>query len=337
MAKIQHFLPQVLLRGFASRTKRKQGRTQFFVWVFPRGAAEYEANVKNIGAEGFFYQPEETGGIEQRLSEQETRCGLMLERFRRGEPVAHDDVPLICEFVASLVVRTRNLRDGLAEMAKFAGDSVARVWEDPDNEAAVRRQVRQWADEPSHRRRLERLSPERREQILREVENEFLAKFAREVRQGMAGLDLGQLATNAQRRALSAHVAPEQRVKVLTELKWHVSEAQPHAYSLADVGPVGTFTDESGIQPLIKHVSVPCGVYLPISHSRLLVGVGADGAGVPDADALNRAAAELSRDFFVASRRSDAERELHGTLGRRASAISAEEMDRIQERGLRGS
>lgn len=336
MAKIQHFLPQLLLRGFASRTKRKQGRTQFFVRVFPREAAEYEANVKNIGAEGFFYQPEETGGIEERLSKQETRCSLMLERFRRGEPVAHDDVPLICEFVATLIVRTRHLRDGLAAVSQMVGDSIARAWEDPQNETALRRQVRQWADEPDNRKFLAQLPPHKRAQALKKLEGLFLDQFPRFVRQKTAGLNFGQLATNAQRRTLAANLAPEQRVKTLAKLQWSVCEAQPHTYILADVGPVGVFPGESAIELLIKHVSVPRAVYLPISHSRLLVGSGEDDAGVPDEDALNWAAAELSRECFVASRSSDAERRLHGTLGRRANPLSAEEMDRMQEKGLRG-
>lgn len=336
MAKIQHFLPQVLLRGFASRTKRKQGKTQFFVWAFPQAAAPYETNAKNIGAEGFFYQPEETGGIEQRLEKHETRCGLMLERLRQGAPVGQDDAPLICEFVASLVVRTRNLRDGLAEMAKVAGESVARVWANPDNRDAVRRQVREWANAPAHRIHLERLSPKMREQKLRELEDEFISQFPSHVREKMVGLDLDQLATGAQRRALTANVAPEQRVKLLSELTWSVSAAPRHTYVLGDIGPVGSFDEEPAVEPLIKHVSVPRGVYLPISDSRLLIGVRPDTAAVPEGDVLNRAAVELSRDFFVASRCSDVEQQFHRLLGGRASVVSAEQMDRIQEAGLRG-
>jgi len=112
--KKQHFIPQSLLRGFATET-RKGHR----LWVHHRKRGVFEANVQDVAASRFFYSALRTEGapetLDDRITAYESRLAEHL-RMLRASPegtVADDDVAR--EVVAHLAFRTEATRDLVSE------------------------------------------------------------------------------------------------------------------------------------------------------------------------------------------------------------------------------
>lgn len=112
----QHFLPQLLLSGFASSTGKKQA------WRFPRNGRPAQTNIRNIAAERDFHG---RSGIEEKLAGDEgPQAGLLAElRAGRIPPGREDDC---ADFVSQMVVRTKNLREVLVRFHEDALESTNR-------------------------------------------------------------------------------------------------------------------------------------------------------------------------------------------------------------------
>lgn len=110
----QHFIPQSLLRGFATET-RKGHR----LWVHHRERGVFEANAQDIAASRFFYSELRTKGapetLDDRITAYESRLAEHLRMLRAAPEgmVADDDVAR--EVVAHLALRTEAARDLVGE------------------------------------------------------------------------------------------------------------------------------------------------------------------------------------------------------------------------------
>jgi hypothetical protein len=93
-ARGQHHVPQFLLRGFRSRTKRDQS----YSYLFRRGAAPHETNVKNIGKRRDFYGNPAHSNLEEAFSERESSYAALVSRILLEEPVPSDkpQIAIIC-------------------------------------------------------------------------------------------------------------------------------------------------------------------------------------------------------------------------------------------------
>jgi hypothetical protein len=96
---------------------------------------------------------------------------------------------------------------------------------------------------------------------------------------------------------------------------------------LGDVGPVA-LTEAGGFELGLTPPEKMAALLLPVSPHQLVV---AGGVSVPfEVSALNRATAELSRDFFVASERTPLEDQLQELIGSRAELLTDEELARLE-------
>ena len=100
VAKNQHYLPQFLLREFASR--RSGGEA--YIHVFRKGVRSFESSVRNVGAEGYFYSKERANEVEQALSRHEEDHAQLLRRLPADGDVPNADQPNCAAFVAQLLV-----------------------------------------------------------------------------------------------------------------------------------------------------------------------------------------------------------------------------------------
>lgn len=109
-----HYLPQFLLRGFASRSKGND----FYAWVFRAGdVPPFEANLKNLAQQRDFHGNPKDSPLENIISSHENKFAPVIEQLRLGI-VEEAALPTIREFVAHLMIRTKNIRAGFAEAAQ---------------------------------------------------------------------------------------------------------------------------------------------------------------------------------------------------------------------------
>jgi len=97
---------------------------------------------------------------------------------------------------------------------------------------------------------------------------------------------------------------------------------------------VATFEGSENFQAPIKGGINLEAIFLPISSDRLLIGMKNKGFDKFDPDALNTASAELSRDFFIASRNTDKERGYLSNLGKRSALFNKEKMEQLVQESL---
>jgi Protein of unknown function (DUF4238) len=103
----QHFLPRFLMAGFASRSRGHK----VYCYVFRLGRAPFETNVENIRGERYFYA--RTGDI---LQERDNQDAKLLAAIREKRVIPSGSEHTLAEFAASLVARTKNVRQRVIEL-----------------------------------------------------------------------------------------------------------------------------------------------------------------------------------------------------------------------------
>jgi hypothetical protein len=305
-AKNQHYLPQFLLRQFASRVEGDQA----YVHAFRRGTDPHETNTRNVGSEGYFYSRERSTEVERRIGDHEQDHARLVARLNDSGVVSPDDSPRCASLVAQLMVRTRHMREGITE--------------------ALVEGVRETLGLALNSRELERQALEMVKAELKKLPPRLRPNPAALAAVGLAALrgevarmppptnavEVRESARQTQTKALEDGAAP--RAASLASVKWrvHVSTGGEKLV-LSDVGPIG-FDASGGLKPGYAFQSDrDQGVMLPLSPRTALVGNGARGLAdtVLDSMNLNRVSACLSRDFFVSSECGDAERRLQSLIG----------------------
>ena len=127
MNKRNHYVPQLLLRRFASRGTKKGD----CVWVFRKEEPPFETETKNAGVESFFYG-DPSSGVEGSLSTVETKWAQLLEWLDSGAHPAARAAEL-WRLAWVLGMRTRAIRTELTAtvqnlLARFAStDDTRRI------------------------------------------------------------------------------------------------------------------------------------------------------------------------------------------------------------------
>lgn len=334
----QHHLPQFLLKGFASRSRKKE----VFTWLFRKDGAINEANVKGIAKGRDFYGKPEESDIEQRLSEMEDRFARLVRRLRDGEGL--NEKLLLCQFVASTQIRTANVRSGVAEATESFMEGFGEALTTPEYQAVLAQHafdgaMKQIAD-GSLDGVLNLIPAEKREQVLVELVpgmKQYLktviggarAEFERHV----PSLTDPKTFKDSQNRLLSKNLPPEPRVEHLMQLDWSVIPCEDELLILGDVGVVaGSATGE--LMHILRHDPDLDAIYLPIASNRLLVGC-REGVTMTSVAALNAASAELSREFFISARK-DLPTDLQGQIGRKATLLPDNEIKVIMRQSFDG-
>jgi hypothetical protein len=117
MVKLQHYVPQSYLKQFACE-KGKNAK----IWCFDKVRRNtFKTNVRNVGGERYFYhaQQETEQPLEETFGELESRFVPARDRLMQMpdlSALSPDDQTIIALFVASLLVRTSEHRQQVADM-----------------------------------------------------------------------------------------------------------------------------------------------------------------------------------------------------------------------------
>lgn len=117
----QHYIPQFLLRRFASRVDAKSGAT--FVFQTRKESAPKEVSVRDAAVASQFYG-NSANGVEDALGKAEDQFGTVLRQLDAGASV-DNYVEAIGNFIWLHTVRTRALRESMATAFKLLFDRIA--------------------------------------------------------------------------------------------------------------------------------------------------------------------------------------------------------------------
>ncbi len=131
-AKIQHYVPSFLLKGF---TAGKKGRLH----VFDKATGkQFQTKPHNVAAEKGFYDVKFPGGvatIEPFLGSLEGRASKLVREIRHHRTLAtfsEDDLVLLAAFVVVQFLRTKQFREQFADLDLKIAKSLRRRGIDPD-------------------------------------------------------------------------------------------------------------------------------------------------------------------------------------------------------------
>ena len=130
IAKIQHYVPQFLLKQFANGKKPQ-------VWVFDKTTGKiFKTHVKNVASENGFYNFRFKGNeltIEPSLSDIETHASKIIKDVVRKKSISDlsdDDRLFLSHFFSLQFVRTKQHRQSFRDLSETLGDTLKKRGED---------------------------------------------------------------------------------------------------------------------------------------------------------------------------------------------------------------
>jgi hypothetical protein len=298
----QHFLPRFLMAGFASR---RQGR-KVYAYAFRVESPPFDTNIENVGGERYFYA--RTGDV---LQEGDDQAAKLLAVIRERRVIPPGSEPALAEFVASLVARTKNVRQRSIELLEAASNDIRRIVRQP-----------RWLEEFANPLIEAELSKQLGDHAPRWMRRKFRQEQRKRITQlpgyfdaVMNRVSFPTAARDAQTRALEKGLATG--MQPYMELCWAVSTWPGLVLILGDIGPVWQAEGSGGFSVPLFSINEGKGrLLLPISTDLLLVGSSPEVAlGAIDAELVNGASARLSLEFFISAQTTERERQYHVLLG----------------------
>lgn len=327
--RAHHFVPQLLLRGFASRQKGAGRKRQYFAWHYLKEVEPHEPNIKGIGQVRDFHGPPSDSQLEEQIAMLEGRFGSLVHELRTCRVLTAEQLPALLQFVAHLMIRTRNLREGTAAIGPVMIDGIEKLLGNAENRLTLLARLRpgiqeRLAEDPVFRFAAGALGVpddalmEFAMSKLSEAPIEtFISVAAGQMR---AVTDFPGIARGAQLKALASEESILARTEQLGALKWTLYEYAPQSLILGDAVVLARKRDTPFDLPLLVQPDY-FEVAVPIAHDLLVVG-GASDSVQPDLEAINETSAAISREWFVASRRTPIEEDLQRrVLGTRCAYL----------------
>lgn len=315
----QHFIPQSLLKGFATTSTGKKAQ----VVVYRFGGIDFVAATDGIGAERHFYSELDVGGNEEtlddKITDHETSISEILDALRSADDRQVVDSRDAAALVTHLVIRNDHFR----KIAKQAGGSLFSGFQsamaDRDSAASL---LGLDGDKPNDlfRKKMDEVWLEQGATLQamglsRDTLTAFAFNFAK---QNFAQFHAQMLAP--MERAFSdvsgriTEIAADSQIKALgqslTPEKW-LEKLEPYRWTIQDVGFDCLLPDCVAICFDTEGRSFPVGfaddearecIVMPITSRRVLVGT-ANENRVPET--LNFSLARCCWDFFVAAEKSE--------------------------------
>lgn len=358
--KNQHFIPQFLQRGFANcsmtnkssiskgfdKSVKSSKKKEAQVWVFDKGKKPYQTNIRNKGAERFFYGSEDSL-VDKMITDVEAKYAVVANQLREITSSSALDNPLIAELVVHLFVRTKHFRTSVERLGKIGLDLIQGFFQDPldfenflfshfqQNPNILQQEFNQILSEYTpDQQRIIKIEIQRNPSLLDNLLRNSIAEMNSIHPILMDSFesvkhDVQDMSKNAHIQSLSESIAPKKRVEKLRNLSWFLNVQAPGSYILSDSGAIYC-TSNAQYKPLISADEDIQDVFLPISSQHLLIGSIDPIIKEPDIEAINQLSAAISKDFFIASQNTQREVTYAQQIDTKCSLISEEELAIIE-------
>lgn len=326
--RLHHILPRFLLEGFASWKRKTEART----WVIPKSRSAYEANIRKVSIEQYFYG-RGSGSAEDLLAQLEDRAAPVIVRLRTGARVSVSDYAVLSEFVSTLIVRTRHLRDEVQNALTRVGNEFADGLDSDSAKALVVDYLRNNPDALSAQVRqalglAEGTSlPNGLLEQLRAhldatpgsalINPAYIAGVRHGLKHALGSIDAGE----HQIRALRLSLEDTSATGRFANFAWSVVRGADRLV-LSDTGPIAQDSEGALHSPLTLGPRCSA-VLLPLSPTTLLVAHSGAVPALPEWAAIVRKTAELSSEYCVAASRDEDQRHLASLIGAQSQLLSA--------------
>lgn len=317
--KLHHIIPQFLLKGFVSPLHRNKK----YVWVFRWDEEPFFTNIKNVGAEHYFYKHDDMEA-DSAITKVEPRFSNLLDKIRRGEKDALTS-PDLPEMIAHFEMRSKHLRRFLSQTGSLVMSRLPSALSNKDelnrilNDATLINSpflkeitrvalARQKLPEEAIQRVLELIAsgPGLGDQFRR-----LRKSVPDNVWDYLAG---DEMRVEAEKAAQSGHVeamqhspVPQGRAYNYKRLTYSVMK-KPGGVILGDTIVLFRINSEARYKAMLEEGDVLNAVYLPIDDETVLVGAGQRESALPDD--FSEAVASCSLEYFFASENTETNRDL---------------------------
>jgi hypothetical protein len=304
----QHYIPQLLLRGFCTERDPENAK----VWVFRRQSAPFLTSTRNIGGERYFYADPDDSSVEADLAEREGVIAKAVAKIRSDRKIPDGYGAILAELAGQMVARTKSVREGLATAGETTMRDALEVALRPEElQRRVKRTVEaKLATQGVH------LPPDVLRRITRSAIPSFLAGIKEHggIERLIEGVDIAATAKNAQVQALSKNLAAVgDRFEAL---RWRLMTSKDFSFILGDAVPIALKRRKRGAKPGIMFSADHDLLVLPVSDSLAIVGGKGDFSPEElNLDRLNTSTAKLSAEFFVSRTNQPRDRALQQVLG----------------------
>jgi hypothetical protein len=311
-----HFIPQFLLRGFASHSIGEATYT----WVYRKDRPPFNPNIINIGVEGDFYTHENSSDVDDSITAIEGKLGYIVNELRRTESTDFVSNAEMAWLFAHLEIRTRHLRENfekitsevLNQSLRFVLDEVAfgefilRKFEanpsllygplaDEIRNAGVPENML-----PSAIELIRPRLPSLLKNILPSLVTQFSQAMLHASKQKPALLH--SAARTGQLRALREATAPDTKVARYSALRYQILKVTREPVPLGDSIVLARIDAPRQYTSFVTSDDQLISLYLPLSPSTILCGQSAD--FLSSADDLGAAITKCSLEYYVAHERS---------------------------------
>ena len=321
--KLQHIIPRFLLKGFVSPLRENKK----FVWVFRQDEEPIFTNIKNAGAENYFYKHDDMEA-DSAITEIEPRFSNLLDKIRRGEKNALTS-PDLSKMVAHFEMRTKHLRRFLSQAGNLImsrvlsalsnGDELLRILSDTTfmNSPFAKETVRVTLAR-------QKLPEEAAQRIKELIASGHLGDKFRRLQKSLPNnvwesLTGDEMRMEVEKAARSGHVeamqhspVPQGRAYNYKHLTYSVIK-RPGGVILGDTIVLFRINSETRYKAILEEGDVLNAVYLPIDNETVLVGAGQRESALPDD--FSEAVASCSLEYFVASENTETNRRLQRKIG----------------------
>jgi len=333
--KRQHFIPQFLQKGFASRMVRDEA----FIWVYRKGTQPFNTNINNVGVEGFFYSEDDDRELDESITDSEKYFSSLVANLRSGEPVVSLGAERLAQLLAHFEVRTKHIRQSflesgthlLDELLKFAGDTKAfgsyfqrKTKQDPSlMRDAMSEELKKHGLPQTMLPQVMQLSAPLLEQAMPNLLSQMPA-IAEHLRAIMPS-KLKGAAKSGHIKALNKTLAPEVKVRLYVNLNYRLVHSAEASFPLGDSVVLFHIEGERAFKPFFEKDDILKAVLLPISPHHVLVGSADDYQ--PDLSSLPREIARCSLEYFISSEASEANAQLSESIGANAHILSKPQIE----------
>jgi hypothetical protein len=337
----QHYIPQSLLRGFASRTKGTISHT----FCFQLDGKVFEPNIDGIAAERDFYSDPTDTLLDDEITRKEHAYGALLNEIRQTPLLTDEMATAIVELIAHLMTRTRVVRTWMSDGIQKAMDALLRTVVDP---IIVRAGINDYMN-PRNPKLLNAIRDAAREKgrdlnrnqlaayaiqassAAKLIQAQLVRDFIRTVREAVEFTDVNasERAAAVHRKAVFTTLNGSNRLAALQKLPISMIEFPTQEPLILGDCPVIQLDREAKALNLANWESECGSVALPISGTRAVV-LGMQHADL-SARLLNLATASSSRKFFVAPGPRAVHEAYMSSIGALADPIAEIDFSRIGE------
>lgn len=340
----QHILPQLLLKGFKSRSRKRE----YYAFQMRRDGI-HEANIKKIGKQRLFYGEDAANEIESTMSRLEGVYAVAASAIRESGTLTLETLAVALSMIANLATRTDYFRAGIADEGRefidymaqrFTGASGANLISDfmRRNPGLIESRVLAALGASPLKEVLDQLPPSEadnaRNMVLaalrQQTPKQFTAKHLAPLvdpffAQLTSGLDWAAIVGAGHQKALAETPVADGYVKQFETMRWSTMQATEHTFAIGDCGPLARRLDDEYWSTLVVLGPKAQTVLLPISDALAIIGCcdGVESIQV-NVDHLFEDTVRLSRDFVVASRSSEREQRALPWIGSRAKLLEAD-------------